>query len=192
MRAGCGFPRETGTIGSRRPQGRGQRSRSESVAPTSAEHCGAAAGTVTRGKSDRGSGGAGGDASDVRHTPLIAAHRTPGRCVCRFAAMSIAGRCAATGVGFYRSFLRPLRASGGATCRFTPSCSEYARQAFQTWGLFRGGWLALRRIARCQPWGGFGEDPVPERAQPTELGTHVDTDPLMAQPLEPRSSHVCL
>ena len=48
-------------------------------------------------------------------------------------------------------------------CRFTPSCSEYAREAVETYGAGRGGWLALRRLSRCRPFGKSGYDPVPER-----------------------------
>lgn len=47
------------------------------------------------------------------------------------------------------------------TCRFAPSCSEYAQEAIVKHGPIRGGWLALRRIVRCHPWGGSGFDPVP-------------------------------
>lgn len=47
------------------------------------------------------------------------------------------------------------------SCRFTPSCSAYAIQAIRTHGALRGGWLALKRIGRCHPWGGMGHDPVP-------------------------------
>jgi putative membrane protein insertion efficiency factor len=47
------------------------------------------------------------------------------------------------------------------TCRFAPSCSEYAADAFMAHGLWRGGWLAARRLLRCHPWGGHGYDPVP-------------------------------
>ena len=49
----------------------------------------------------------------------------------------------------------------GPQCRFTPTCSNYALQSFQKYGLFKGFWLATKRISRCHPWGGHGEDPVP-------------------------------
>ncbi|HET7003079.1 MAG TPA: membrane protein insertion efficiency factor YidD [Puia sp.] len=48
----------------------------------------------------------------------------------------------------------------GPKCRFTPTCSAYAIEAFQKYGLFRGGWMAIRRIASCHPWGRHGHDPV--------------------------------
>lgn len=47
------------------------------------------------------------------------------------------------------------------SCRFTPSCSAYAIAALQRYGAFKGGWLAIKRISRCHPWGGSGFDPVP-------------------------------
>jgi uncharacterized protein len=46
-------------------------------------------------------------------------------------------------------------------CRFTPTCSEYGLEAVQRHGGLRGGWLAARRVVRCNPWGGSGYDPVP-------------------------------
>ena len=48
-------------------------------------------------------------------------------------------------------------------CRFYPSCSEYAREAVEKWGILRGLGLTARRLARCHPLGGDGFDPVPER-----------------------------
>ena len=65
---------------------------------------------------------------------------------------------------FYRYLLSPafhLLAGSGFGCRFTPTCSEYAQQALEHHGPVRGGWLALKRISRCGPWGGNGFDPVP-------------------------------
>ena len=47
------------------------------------------------------------------------------------------------------------------SCRFQPSCSAYAITALQRYGAMRGGWLAAKRLCRCHPWGGCGEDPVP-------------------------------
>ena len=47
------------------------------------------------------------------------------------------------------------------SCIFTPTCSEYAMEAFEKYGFFKGGWLAIKRICSCHPWGGSGYDPVP-------------------------------
>ena len=65
-------------------------------------------------------------------------------------------------VWFYRTAVSPLI---GANCRFEPTCSAYAEEALRTYGAFKGGWLALRRIARCHPWGGSGYDPVPDAGE---------------------------
>ena len=61
-------------------------------------------------------------------------------------------------VWLYRYAFAPLL---GVNCRFQPSCSEYATEALRRYGAFKGGWLMLRRIGRCHPWGGSGYDPVP-------------------------------
>jgi putative membrane protein insertion efficiency factor len=63
-------------------------------------------------------------------------------------------------IRLYQLVLSPL--VGGA-CRFVPSCSAYAREAIERHGAARGSWLALRRLARCHPFGGSGFDPVPHR-----------------------------
>ncbi len=63
----------------------------------------------------------------------------------------------------YQLALRPLLIG---SCKFQPSCSEYAAQALARHGLSRGGWLSLRRICKCHPFGPGGIDPVPESAPP--------------------------
>ena len=47
-------------------------------------------------------------------------------------------------------------------CRYTPTCSQYGVEAIKRHGPFKGGWLTLKRISRCNPWGGHGHDPVPD------------------------------
>ena len=59
---------------------------------------------------------------------------------------------------FYQRVISPFTPP---SCRFTPTCSEYARQAIAKHGPFKGLWLALKRLSRCHPWGGSGYDPVP-------------------------------
>lgn len=61
-------------------------------------------------------------------------------------------------VRIYQIAISPLL---GSNCRFTPTCSAYSIEALQRHGAWRGGWLAIRRISRCHPWGGDGYDPVP-------------------------------
>jgi putative membrane protein insertion efficiency factor len=58
----------------------------------------------------------------------------------------------------YKGFFSPMFAG---SCRYLPSCSEYAREAVCRHGVLRGGWLAARRLARCHPAGSSGFDPVP-------------------------------
>lgn len=59
---------------------------------------------------------------------------------------------------FYRRCISPLLPP---SCRFTPTCSQYAVEALQKYGPLKGTYLALRRLLRCHPWGGSGYDPVP-------------------------------
>ena len=61
-------------------------------------------------------------------------------------------------LGLYQTGISPLLGGG---CRFTPTCSSYAREALLRHGTLRGGALAGRRMLRCHPWGGCGADPVP-------------------------------
>ena len=66
----------------------------------------------------------------------------------------------------YRILVSPLKSiifGSSARCRFTPSCSAYAYEAIQIHGPFSGVWLGIKRLIRCQPWGGTGHDPVPRR-----------------------------
>lgn len=61
-------------------------------------------------------------------------------------------------IRLYQRFISPLFP---AVCRFTPTCSQYAVEAIRRHGPVRGLWLAVKRILRCNPWGGSGYDPVP-------------------------------
>lgn len=63
-------------------------------------------------------------------------------------------------IGVYRYVLSPIL---GPSCRFTPTCSEYAQTAVIRFGVFKGGWIAIKRIVSCHPWGKSGYDPVPEK-----------------------------
>jgi putative membrane protein insertion efficiency factor len=67
-------------------------------------------------------------------------------------------------IRFYRSQISPLLPPA---CRFTPTCSQYALTAIERFGAVRGGWLALKRILRCNPFCKGGYDPVPEEMNMT-------------------------
>jgi putative membrane protein insertion efficiency factor len=66
-------------------------------------------------------------------------------------------------LGMLRQYKRILSPALPQACRYVPTCSEYAAEAIERHGAFRGGWLALRRVLRCRPWAGAGYDPVPQR-----------------------------
>lgn len=63
-------------------------------------------------------------------------------------------------IQLYRHTVSPLRLP---TCRFTPTCSQYAVEALSEYGLVHGGWLAMVRLLKCGPWHRGGWDPIPER-----------------------------
>ncbi len=91
--------------------------------------------------------------------------------------MNLAQHILLVALRLYRWFVSPaITLLFGAACRYEPSCSVYAMEAVRRHGAVRGGWLAAKRLARCQPWGGCGWDPVPEQsfkfnAQSSKLGT---------------------
>jgi uncharacterized protein len=61
-------------------------------------------------------------------------------------------------IRFYQYVISPMK---GPSCRFTPTCSQYAVDALKKYGPFKGTFLSVKRMFRCHPWGGHGYDPVP-------------------------------
>ena len=61
-------------------------------------------------------------------------------------------------IKIYQVLISPLFHS---SCRYSPTCSHYTVEALKKHGLFKGGWLGIKRISKCHPWGGSGHDPVP-------------------------------
>ncbi|MCB9225132.1 MAG: membrane protein insertion efficiency factor YidD [Crocinitomicaceae bacterium] len=62
-------------------------------------------------------------------------------------------------VKIYQYLISPILPQ---SCRYNPTCSNYMIQAIKEWGPLKGSWLGIKRISSCHPWGGMGEDPVPE------------------------------
>ena len=79
-------------------------------------------------------------------------------CVAEAKGESALSRAAARAIRFYQRRISPLFLPH---CIYTPTCSEYARQAIAKYGLAKGGWLAVKRILRCHPFHAGGYDPVP-------------------------------
>lgn len=73
---------------------------------------------------------------------------------------TLPSRCVAGAIRVYQVALSPYF---GMACRFHPTCSEYALSAVREYGAVRGGWMAMKRIAKCHPWHAGGIDPVPQR-----------------------------
>jgi len=61
-------------------------------------------------------------------------------------------------IRFYQLSISPIL---GQNCRYTPTCSQYSIEAIKKHGPFKGGWLSIKRILSCNPWGKHGHDPVP-------------------------------
>ncbi|MBV6484609.1 MAG: putative membrane protein insertion efficiency factor [Flavobacteriales bacterium] len=61
-------------------------------------------------------------------------------------------------IRFYQLSISPML---GQNCRYDPTCSQYAIDALKKYGVIKGGWLGIKRISSCHPWGGHGHDPVP-------------------------------
>ena len=75
-------------------------------------------------------------------------------------------------LGMIRLYRRVVSPVTPPSCRFTPTCSAYAEEAVLRHGAARGGWLALRRLLRCHPFGGSGFDPVPETSSNADQTEH--------------------
>ena len=73
-------------------------------------------------------------------------------------ARSVLRQIALLPVYAYRACISPILPP---TCRYTPTCSAYMVEAVMKYGIFRGGWIGIKRLLRCHPWGGSGYDPVP-------------------------------
>lgn len=82
-------------------------------------------------------------------TRVVLEKRLPSPFSVRLALVTIRG---------YQLLIRPLLTG---SCRYLPTCSEYAAEAIVTYGALRGGWMGLKRVCRCHPFGGAGLDPVP-------------------------------
>lgn len=76
-------------------------------------------------------------------------------------------------VQWYRHMISPLRPP---SCRFVPTCSQYAVDALTEFGVIRGCWLSLIRLAKCGPWHSGGWDPIPQRCSHTGSGPQPEVN----------------
>ncbi len=91
--------------------------------------------------------------------------------LCPAGGRSFAVRAALIALSFYKAYLSILFAG---TCRYEPTCSRYAYEAIERFGVWRGGWLGLKRLLRCHPFSGrFGYDPVPEKWEEMRANSDV-------------------
>lgn len=74
-------------------------------------------------------------------------------------------------IGIVRLYQLIISPYLGPSCRHTPTCSVYMIEAVKEWGALKGGWLGIKRIARCHPWGTSGYDPVPKKSSTTKNET---------------------
>jgi putative membrane protein insertion efficiency factor len=86
--------------------------------------------------------------------------------------MNVAARAVIGTIRMYKTAISPLRLP---TCRYQPTCSTYAIEALERFGLVRGSWLALRRLLRCHPFHAGGHDPVPPRVRPVMSADPIPT-----------------
>ena len=96
-------------------------------------------------------------------------------------------RAAIVLIELYRTYVSPMRLP---TCRFSPTCSQYAVEALSEYGLVKGGWLAAVRLAKCGPWHGGGWDPIPKRHNPVHR--HDAGDDVWGTPAKRGESRSCV
>jgi uncharacterized protein len=88
----------------------------------------------------------------------------------------------------YQRFLSPIIhyiGGPGTGCRYQPTCSQYFLDAVENCGFLRGSWLGVCRIARCNPWGGFGYDPAPSGKAVKPIGQQAEHDHAVESDQQP-------
>src|SRR5438874_1279410 len=99
------------------------------------------------------------------------------------------------GLRIYRAAISPILSAIfcplGFGCRFDPTCSQYAVEAVRRHGSIRGGILTVRRLCRCHPWGGCGDDPVPPSTENSRRNVSESDCLRTSVAVAPGSSHIC-